>query len=102
MAIESSSDRAFQLEMVKMQVTQAYRVTFYSAIFGVGASFEVFSLTILLTAILLKGGTPTFLWGLIGIYLVTGIGFIVFGSVGFRRTRRLQQSELSKLVEKYL
>ncbi|HEX9097934.1 MAG TPA: hypothetical protein VF956_00430 [Candidatus Dormibacteraeota bacterium] len=88
--------------MVKLQVSQAYRVTFYSSIFGVGASFEVFSLTILLTAILLKGDIPAFLWGLIGIYLATGIGFIAFGSVGFRRTRRLQQSELSALAQKYL
>ena len=102
MTSEVNKDRAFQLDMVKVQVSQAYRVTFYSGIFGVGAAFEIFSLTILLTAVLLKGDIPALLWVLVAIYLVTGIGFIIFGSVGFRRTRRLQQSEFAGLAEKYL
>jgi hypothetical protein len=98
----SNSDRSFQLETVGLQIVQAHEVTFYSAFFGVGASFEVFSLTILLTAVLLKGEVPAFILVLIALYLMTGIFFLVYASLGFRRTRRRRQAELTKLAEKYL
>jgi hypothetical protein len=98
----ASDDRAFQLETVRLQIVQTHEVTFFSAIFGVGASFEVFSLTILLTAILLKGDIPAFMWALIVIYLATGIGFIGYASYGFGRTKRSRAAELERLTGKYL
>jgi hypothetical protein len=98
----SNSDRSFQLETVGLQIVQAHEVTFYSAFFGVGASFEVFSLTILLTAVLLKGDIPAFIWVLIAFYLMTGIFFLIYASTGFRRTRRRRQAELTRLAVKYL
>ncbi len=97
-----TSDREFQLETIGLQIVQAHDVTYFSAFFGVGASFEVFSLTILLTAVLLKGEIPAFMWVLVGVYLATGIGFIAYASWGFGRTKRRRQAEMTRLAGKYL
>ena len=101
-ATPGSSDRAFQLEAIGLQIGQAHEVTFFAAVFSVGASFEVFSLTILLTAVLLKGAVPLFIWALIVIYLLTGIFFLAYGSIGFRRTRHRRKTEMARLADKYL
>lgn len=96
-----ASERAFQLDILRLQMTHGYRVAYYASYFGVGASFEVFSLTLLLTALLLARVVDPIWWALIGVYLVTGIGFVAYGVVGFSRTRRIQENDLANLARKY-
>ena len=54
-------------------------------------------MTILLTAVLLKGVVPLFIWALIVIYLLTGIFFLAYGSIGCRRTRHRRKTEIGQV-----
>lgn len=83
-------------------MTQGYRVAYHAAYFGVGASFEVFSLTLLLTALLIAQRVDPAWWALIVVYLVTGVGFVAYGVLGFGRTKRLQENELQELARRYV
>ncbi len=94
-------DRAFQLEVLRLQMMQARKVALYGAYFTVGAAFEVFSLTLVLTGVLLEKEIPVLWWVLIAVYLFTGVGFIAYALVGFGRTRRLEESELQRIGQRY-
>ncbi len=73
-----------QIDMLRVQMSHGYRVAYYAAYFGVGASFEVFALTLLLTALLIAGGIGLAWSALIVLYLLTGVGFVAFGVSGSR------------------
>lgn len=96
------TERAFQLDVLRVQMSQWYRVAYYAAYFGVGASFEVFSLTLPLTALLLARTVDPVWWARIAPYLVTGVEFVAYGVYGFGRTRRSQEAEPAGLAGKYL
>ena len=101
-AVSATNDRAFQLDVLRLEMNHGYRVTYHAAYFGVGASFEVFALTLLLTAILLGRNIDPLWWILIALYLVTGVGVVAYGVYGFGKTRRLQNEELQALTKKYV
>ncbi len=77
-------------------------MAYHAAYFGVGAAFEVFSLTLLLTALLIAQRVEPAWWALIVVYLVTGVGFVAYGVLGFGRTKRLQEAELHELARRYV
>ena len=101
-AAAATNDREFQIDMLRLQMTHGYRVAYHAAYFGVGASFEVFSLNLFLTAILLGRSIDPLWWVLIALYLATGVGFVAYGVYGFGKTRRFQDEGVQALMRKYV
>lgn len=62
----------------------------------------MFSLTLILTAVLLGRDIPAFWWVLISVYLVGGVLFVTIGVMGFARLRRKQASDLEKIKNTYV
>ncbi len=97
-----NSDRAFQLEMFEIQLLQERRAALYSAYLTSGVAFEVFSITLILTAALLDRPLPVSWLVLMVIYLSIGIGFFTFGIRGFGNLRRLHREQLADLRKRFV
>lgn len=95
-------DRAFQVEMFEIQLLQERRATLYSAYLTSGVAFEVFSITLILTAVLLDKPLPVSWLVLMVVYLSVGIGFFTFGIRGFGNLRRQSRKQLADLRKKFV
>lgn len=95
-------EKDFQVEVLRIQMLQARKVAFYSAYYTVGAAFEIFSITLILTAVLLDRPLSAYWLALMAIYLGTGVGFIAFGVLGFGKLKRIEGEELRILRERFV
>jgi uncharacterized membrane protein len=95
-------DRALQVDMFEIQMTQERRAALFSAYLTSGVAFEVFSITLILTAALLDKPLPVSWLVLMVIYLAVGIGFFTFGIRGFGNLRRIERKQLADLKRKYV
>ena len=90
----------FQLDAMAAQMEHARKVAVYGGYFSVGASFEVFSLTLAITGLLVEKGLPFYWTILIFIYFFTGAGFIAYSLFGFGKLKKTEKMRLEALKEK--
>jgi len=97
----SGSSSRFHLDVLALELRHDRRLAMYSWYFPVGASFEVFALTLALTMIV--AGVPlAWYWlVLVGIYFFTGVGFIAFSLVMMKRLREDEEHQLTLLRDRY-
>jgi hypothetical protein len=76
------------------------KVALHTAFLSIGASFEVFSLTLFVTGLLLVKGLPLY-WVILSlVYLISGVFFITFGATGFHRLHNTEKVMLKDLKAK--
>jgi hypothetical protein len=90
----------FQLEAMALQMEHGRKVAIYSGYFSVGASFEVFSLTLAITGLLVEKGLPFYWTILIFVYFFTGAGFIAYSLAGFGKLKKTEKMGLEVLKQK--
>lgn len=95
------TERLFQLEVMASQMEHGRKVALYGSYFSVGASFEVFSLTLAVTGLLVEKGLPLLWILLIIIYFFTGVGFISYSTTGFAKLKKTEKDRLDELRTKF-
>ena len=93
----SNMDILFQLDAMAFQLEHSRKIALYSSYFSAGASFEVFSLTLAVTGLLIEKGLPSYWIVLALIYFLTGAGFIAFASLGFGKVKKSEKVRLGEL-----
>ncbi len=93
----SAKDVRMQIDMLSLQLRQSRMLAVYTSYFSVGAAFEVFSITLILTALLVEKSLSVFWYVLMAVYLVTGIGFVTFGILGFAKLKKVEEEHLAKI-----
>lgn len=96
-----TADILFQLDAMALQLEHSRKVAFYSSYFSAGASFEVFSLTLAVTGLLVEKGLPFYWTILIFVYFFTGAGFIAFAARGFGKLRKTETVRLEEQRKKF-
>ena len=90
----------FQLDVLAFQMEHDRKVALNASFFSIGAAFEIFSLTLFVTGLLLEKGLPLY-WTILSlVYLISGIFFITSGATGFRRLRNTEKVMLKDLKAK--
>jgi len=95
------TEMLFQLDAMALQMEHGRKVASYSGYFSAGASFEVFSLTLAITGLLVEKGLPFYWTILIIIYFFTGVGFIAFSVLGFGKLKKTEKLRLDELRKKF-
>jgi hypothetical protein len=90
----------FQLDVLAFQMEHDRKVALHTSFLSIGASFEIFSLTLFVTGLLLQKGLPIY-WTILSlVYLISGIFFITFGATGFHRLHNTEKVMLKDLKAK--
>jgi hypothetical protein len=90
----------FKLDVLAFQMENDRKMALYTSFLSIGASFEVFSLTLFITGLLLEKGLPLY-WTILSlVYLISGVFFITFGATGFHKLRNTENVVLKDLKTK--
>jgi hypothetical protein len=95
------ADILFQLDVLTLQLEHERKVAVYGSYFSAGASFEVFSLTLAITGLLLEKGLPFYWIILVFVYFLTGASFIAYSLFGFGKQKKTERNRLDELMKKY-
>lgn len=99
---EKKTDRALQIDLLKIQQKYAFFVAFFSVVMSVGVSIFIFSLTLWLSSRLTKNAIPMEWNIIITAYFYMGGILVIISAIAFFIIYNRQNKEIETLEKEYL